>query len=56
MTGGATPYVPHDVLQVAVNKALAANARYLEIYQVDVLNSTVQDVLAAAHTTLDSRS
>jgi PKD repeat protein len=56
MTGGATPYVPHDVLQAAVNKALAANARYLEIYQVDILNSTVQDVLAAAHTTLDSRS
>ncbi len=52
MTGGQTPYDPATVLQVAVNKALAAGAHYLEIYQIDILNANLADVLASAESSL----
>jgi PKD repeat protein len=39
-------------LQNAVNAAVAAHARFLEIYSSDVLNSALQGVLANAHMAL----
>jgi hypothetical protein len=39
-------------LQNAVNAALAAHARFLEIYAVDITNPALQGVLASTHTGL----
>lgn len=52
MTQGQTPYNPSDVLLNAVNKGIAANARFIEIYQADVINSSLSSVLAYAHNNL----
>lgn len=48
MNNWVTPFDPHAVLAAAVAKGIAAGARYLEIYQPDVLNNQLQDVLADA--------
>ncbi len=39
-------------LQTAIDKAIAANAKYLEIYYVDIKNPALQAVIADAHTRL----
>jgi hypothetical protein len=51
-----TPCDPHAVLQAAVNRGIDAGALYLEIYVADILNPNLQDILAAAHQRLSSRS
>jgi PKD repeat protein len=48
MNNYVTPFDPSAVLQAAVDKGLAANARFLEIYQLDILNADLQGVLANA--------
>jgi hypothetical protein len=47
-----TPIAIKTELQNAVNAALTAHARYLEIYPEDITNSNLQGVLASAHTGL----
>jgi len=52
MTGGATPYDPAKVLQTAVNSAIAAQARFIEIYQADIVNTALKNVITYAHNSL----
>jgi hypothetical protein len=44
-----TPIAITTELQNAVNPALAAHARFLEIYPEDTTNSTLQSVMSSAH-------
>ena len=39
-------------LQTAINKALTGNAKFLEIYDVDIENSALQSIITSAHATL----
>jgi hypothetical protein len=48
MNGYVTPFDPHAVLQTAVDLGLQAHAEFLEIYQMDILNAGLADVLADA--------
>jgi hypothetical protein len=43
------PCEPRRVLQLAVERGIAAGASFLEIYVADILNPEVHDVLAMAH-------
>ena len=46
------PCDPRVVLRSAIDRGLAAGARFMEVYVVDVLNPSLQDVLAYAHRSL----
>jgi hypothetical protein len=47
-----TPIDAHTELQTAVNKGLAGGAQFLEIYETDIENPTLQDIIANAHAAL----
>lgn len=49
---GGTAYDPHALLLNVVNMAVNGNARYVELYQADVINSALQDVITYAHNKL----
>jgi PKD repeat protein len=46
------PDTAHDMLKTAVNSGIAGGAQFLEIYQVDALNASLQDILQSAQQTL----
>jgi PKD repeat protein len=55
MNGGTAIAITTE-LQNAVNAALAAHARFLDIYPEDITNSSLQNVLASTHTGLVSNN
>lgn len=49
---GGKPVAGMSALQSAINKGLSGGAQFLEVYQADVLNSTLGSVLTSAHSSL----
>jgi hypothetical protein len=52
MNRGGTPCDPRSDLGRAVAKGIQSGGTYLEIYQVDILNPTLADIIASAHSQL----
>jgi Beta-galactosidase len=46
------PCDPHSVLLAAVERGLRSNPAFIEIYQADILNPGLQDIVADAHNRL----
>jgi hypothetical protein len=55
LNGGKSASVP-TIFQKALNRALNANAQFLEIYIADIQNSALQSELASAEANLDSNA
>jgi hypothetical protein len=56
MNRGMRPCDPPQVLRSAVERVLAAGARFLEIYAVDIVNPELEEALAYAHRSLRERA
>jgi hypothetical protein len=56
LNGLITPCDPHTELQQAVATGLNGGAAYLEIYQTDIVNPALADVIVLAHTQLRSQA
>jgi hypothetical protein len=54
MNGGTAYSDKAQILQTAVNLATSNNAKFLEIYMVDITNSALQGVIANAHAGLNT--
>jgi hypothetical protein len=52
MNHSSTPCDPRTDLQGAINNGIQSGGTYLEIYEVDILNSSLADIIASAHTQL----
>jgi len=49
MNGHVHPCDAQSVLQAAIARGLDSNPAFIEIYQADILNPALQEVIASAH-------
>jgi hypothetical protein len=56
MNGGVSPCEPASVLQSSFARGVECEARYIEVYQADILNPALSGIIAQAHQALITHS